>query len=233
MTLKAILFDFNGVIINDEPIHQGLIKDILLQENLLPDESEYRDLCLGKSDRACLQDILSRRGRVLSDAYIAKLVQQKSEAYQKKLAALENLPIYPEISDFLAQLQEKQLPMAIVTGSVRAGVELVIERAAITQYFSVIITDEDVSEGKPQPEGYLLAIEKLNQQNPNLRLKPSECLAIEDTPPGIEAAKRAGIQVVGVTNSYPLHMLQRQADWAVDYLSEIELDRVMQVLSRT
>ena len=68
---------------------------------------------------------------------------------------------------------------------------------------------------------------------PSLNLKPAQCLAIEDTPAGITAAKQAGMQVVGIANTYPLHMLQRQADWTVDYLNEIELDRVKKVLTQT
>jgi phosphoglycolate phosphatase/beta-phosphoglucomutase len=79
----------------------------------------------------------------------------------------------------------------------------------------------------------LLAIERLNQHLPELNLKPQECLAIEDTFPGIQAAKRAGISVVGVANSYPFHMLQRQANWAVDYLKDLEIDRVQAVLDRS
>ncbi|HEY9805293.1 MAG TPA: HAD family phosphatase, partial [Candidatus Obscuribacterales bacterium] len=85
---------------------------------------------------------------------------------------------------------------------------------------------------KPEPDGYLLAVERLNQQHPELNLQASECLAIEDTPAGIQAAKRAGIPVVGVANTYPFHMMQRQANWAVDYLSDLELERVQQVYSQ-
>jgi HAD superfamily hydrolase (TIGR01509 family) len=231
MTLKAVLFDFNGVIINDESLHQELINEILLQENLRPDESAYRELCLGRSDRICLQDIFSHRGRILSDEYILKLVKQKSQAYQQRLAEIEPLPIYPQLPDFLAQLQQEKLLIGIVTGALRAEVELVLERSDIAQYFSVIIAGDDISQSKPQPDGYLLAVERFNQQNPDLQLQPADCLAIEDTPVGIEAAKRAGMQVVGIANTYPLHMLQRQANWTVDYLLEIELERVEQSLS--
>jgi HAD superfamily hydrolase (TIGR01509 family) len=233
MTLKAVLFDFNGVIINDESIHQELIAEIILSENLRPDDSEYRQFCLGRSDRACLRDILSRRARVVSEADLTKLVKAKTEAYQQKLAQIEVLPIYEDVRDFLAQLQQQQLSIGLVTGALRSEVELVLRRADLTQYFSVIVTGDDLSLSKPEPDGYLLAVERLNQQNLDLRLKPSECLAIEDTPAGIKAAKRAGMQVVGIAHTYPLHMLQRQANWSVDYFSEIELERVEQVLSQT
>ena len=76
-----------------------------------------------------------------------------------------------------------------------------------------------------------MAVERLNQEYPDLQLQPSECLAIEDTPAGIQAAKRAGISVVGVANTYPFHMMQRRANWAVDYLCDLDLQWAQQVLS--
>lgn len=231
MSWKAILFDFNGVIINDESIHQQLIDDILLNENLRPSGTQYKQVCLGKSDRTCLRDILGKRGRLVSGEYLTKLLEKKAQAYREIVTQLDCLPIYPDVTTFLAQIKERSLLIGLVTGALRSDVELVLEKASIAEYFQVIVTSDDVNIGKPEPEGYLLAVNLLNQQNPDLLLKPSDCLAIEDTPTGIMAAKNAGMQVVGVANTYPVHMLQRQANWAVDHLSELELDRVQEVLS--
>ena len=220
MTLKAVLLDFNGVIINDESIHQELIADILISENLRPDESEFQTLCLGRSDRACLRDILAQRGRVVSDKYLDNLIQKKTQAYQQKLESLDDLPIYPGLEEFLTQLQQQGIAIALVTGALRSEVELVLQKSGIAQYFSVIVGGDDITQSKPEPEGYLLAVSQLN-------LQPSECLAIEDSYPGIEAAQKAGIPVVGIANTYPLHMLQRRANWTIDYLAELELDRLL------
>lgn len=228
--LKAVLLDYSGVIINDEAIHQELIAEIVLSENLRPVDSEYRQFCLGRSDRGCLRDILESRGRVVTEDYLTKLLESKAEAYKQKLAATETLPLYPEVGKFLAEVQQQQLLAALVTGALRVEVEPVLQRGAIAEYFSAIVTGNDLQVSKPEPDSYLLAIEFLNRQHPQLNLSPSECLAIEDTAVGIEAAKRAGIQVVGIANTFPLHMLQRQADWTVDNLLEIELDRVTRVL---
>lgn len=229
MTLKAILFDFNGVIINDEAIHQELIDELLLGENLRPTESKYREICLGKSDRFCLKNILTHRDRFVTEEYLNKLIAKKSLAYQAKLSQLETLPIYPGLLDFLAQIQAQGLKIALVTGALRAEVKLVLERAEIESYFPVIVAGDDINQSKPDPDGYLLAIQLINQNYPELNLQPSECLVIEDTYPGIEAAKKAGIQVVAIAHTYPLHMLQRKANWTVDRFSELELERVNQV----
>ncbi|MBD1999717.1 HAD family phosphatase [Leptolyngbya sp. FACHB-541] len=232
MTLKAVLFDFNGVIINDEPLHQKLIDELLIQENLRPKPGEFWEVCLGKSDRVCLTDLLQRRGRIVTEEYLDQLIARKSKLYQQQLEAIDKLPIYPGLPDLIFQLRSAQIKMAVVSGALRSEVELVLSRADLTQAFSLIVAGDDIKTSKPDPTGYLLAVEQLNQQYPTLKLEPIECLAIEDTPAGIEAAKRAGMQVVGVANTYPFHMMQRQSNWAVDYLSELELDRVRQVFER-
>lgn len=232
MALKAVLFDFNGVIINDEPLHEQLIEQILIQENLRPKRGEFRELCLGRSDRACLTDLLSRRGRVVTDEYLDELIARKSHAYQLQLERIEKLPIYPGLADLIFQIRAAQMPMAVVSGAVRAEIELVLQRTDLAQHFSVIVAEDDIKASKPDPEGYLLAVEQLNQQQPQLNLKPQECLVIEDTFAGIEAGKKAGMQVVGVANSYPFHMMQRCSNWAVDYLSDLEFDRVRKVYEK-
>ena len=232
MALKAVLFDFNGVIINDEPLHEQLLEQILIQENLRPKREEFREVCLGRSDRACLTDLLARRGRVVTDEYLDELIARKSRAYQLQLEKIEKLPIYPGLADLIFQIRAAQMPMAVVSGAVRAEIELVLQRTDLAQHFSVIVAGDDTKASKPDPDGYLLAVERFNEQQPQLNLKPQECLVIEDTFAGIEAGKRAGMQVVGVANSYPFHMMQRCSNWAVDYLSELEFDRVRKVYEK-
>ena len=230
--LKAILFDFNGVIINDEPLHQELIDEILLQENLRPRAGEFEEFCLGRSDRVCLFDLLSSRGRTVSDSYLSKLIETKAKAYQQRLEKLEALPIYSGLTDILAKIQEKGLKIAVVTGALRSEVKLVLERIGIASYFNVIVAGDEIKASKPQPDGYLLAVERLNRVDITLQLQPSNCLAIEDTPAGIQAAKNAGMPVVGIANTYPFHMMQRLANWAIDDLRDLELERIEQVFDR-
>ncbi|MBD2741347.1 HAD family phosphatase [Coleofasciculus sp. FACHB-1120] len=232
MTLKAVLFDFNGVIINDEAIHRELIDEVLISENLRSKPADFRQFCLGRSDRACLNQLLKNRGRFVAESYLTELVNRKAQAYQQRLEALEKLPIYPGLEDFINQLRMRELQLGVVSGSIRSEVELVLTRAGVAEFFSVIVAGDDITASKPEPDGYLLAVERLNQQYPHLHLLPSECLAIEDTPAGIQAAKIAGIPVLGVAHTYPFHMLQRWANWAVDEFSDLELERVEQVYSQ-
>ncbi|MCU0524546.1 MAG: HAD family phosphatase [Elainella sp. Prado103] len=231
MALKAVLFDFNGVIINDEPLHQKLIEQLLIEENLRPKPEEFRELCLGRSDRACLTDLLVRRGRVVTEDYLNGLIARKAQAYAQQLAVIEQIPSYPGLTDLIFKARSIQLPMAVVSGAIRSEIDLVLNRLELSDYFAVIVAGDDIPTSKPDPMGYLLAIERLNQRFPDLQLQPGNCLAIEDTFAGIQAAKAAGIAVVGVANSYPFHMMHRSANWVVDYLSDVDLDWVQQVLS--
>ena len=231
MSLKAIFFNFNEVIINDYFVHQPLVDNILLGENLTPSGSQYQQCYLGKSDRIGLKNIFAIRGRLLDDQHLDKLLQQKAKAYQQEMEKLEELPIIDQVVEFILKTQNNHLPLGIVTGAIREEVEYILHRANLHQYFSVIIGGEDVETCKPDPQGYLLAVEKLNQQFADLCLQPSQCLAIEDTPIGIQAAKQAQMQVVGVANTYPFHMLHRQSNWCVDNLMELDLDWVGKTLA--
>lgn len=232
MSLKAVIFDFNGVIINDERIHLQLIDEILIQENLQPQKDSERQACLGRSDRACFQELLANRGRVVSEDYVTQLLNRKAQNYVLELGKIEKLPLYPGLEDLIFQVRSRNLKLGLVSGAIRKEIELVLERAKLAEYFTVIVAGDDITTSKPDPTGYLLAVEGLNQKYPDLHLQPQECLAIEDTPAGIAAAKRGGMQVVGVANTYPFHMLQRCCNWTVDYLSDLELERVQEIYSQ-
>lgn len=225
MSLKAVFLDFSGVIINDEAINQELIAEILLSENLRADDDEYSQSCRGKSDRACLKDILANRGRILADEYLNRLLKIKAQGYRQKIEQLPEICLPANLTPFLTQLKEQNIAVGLVTGAARSEVEYVLAKVELAPYFDLIVAGDDLELSKPEPEPYLLAVSKLD-------LNPQECLAIENNPIGIVSAKRAKIQVVGISNLYPLHMLQRQANWTVDDFLEIELDRVDCILSR-
>jgi HAD superfamily hydrolase (TIGR01509 family) len=232
MSLKVVLFDFNGVIVNDLALHLELIDRILIQENLQPQKPQERQASLGQSDRVYFQELLQRRGRVVSREYLNQLLSYKAQAYILELAKLEKLPLYSGVEDLIFQVRASNVKIGLVSGALRQEIDVVLERAKLAGYFQVIVSGDDLLTSKPEPEGYLLGVERFNQEYPDLNLQFQECLAIEDTPAGIKAAKCAQIKVVGVANTYPFHMLQRQANWTVDYLIDLELERVYEVYSR-
>jgi beta-phosphoglucomutase len=229
--LKAVFFNFNGVIINDEAIHEKIIDRLMLDENLQLKRGEFREVCLGRSDRTCITELLKRRGRYLTDIYLDRLLTGKASAYKAEIDALQKLPIYTDLAEFVAKIRVAGMKIAVVSGAMRSNIELVLERAGLAADFELIVAGDDLTASKPEPDSYLLAVELLNKKYPDFGLQPIECLAVEDTFAGIEAAKKAGIQVAGVTHTYPFHMIQRQANWTVDYLADLELDRVSELCS--
>lgn len=222
--LKAIFFGFHGVIIKDDDVHPQLISELLLAENLRFDPDDYRETYLGRSDRARLAAILQARGRFVRDDYLDKLLRQKAEGYGEWLRSQPKLSLYAGLDDLLYRIRAKQYATAIVTGAQRADVEQVLTSTELVDHFALIVSASDMSvaASKPAPDSYLAAIDQLNLRDPALALTPKNCLAIESCFAGIEAAKAAGIPVVGVAQIYPYHMIQRCATWAVDYLNEID-----------
>jgi beta-phosphoglucomutase len=219
MPLQAVLFDFNGTIIDDEAIHHQLIDELLISENLRPTGKTYRQISLGKSDRVALLDILMEQGRAMDDRQLQEMLNRKSAAYQRRLSELTELPIYSDLIDCLDRLESAGLQLAIVTGATRADVEMVMTKTSLGKRFKTIVAAEDVPRGKPAPDGYLQAAQQLG-------VAPQECLAIEDTFPGILSAKAAHIPVIGIAHTYPFHMLQRRANWAVDCFADLEIQRI-------
>jgi HAD superfamily hydrolase (TIGR01509 family) len=232
MSLKAVLFDFNGIIIDDESIHAKIMEELLLEENLVLQKGEYEEVCLGRSDRSCLRDLLESRGRFVNNDFLSRLMQKKAQRYLSRIEALEELPIYGGVREFLNRLQELGIKLGIVSGATRQEIELVLNMTQLYEFFPIIIAGDDINSSKPEPEGYLLAVNQMNKEFPDLNLHPSECLGIEDTPVGVTAVKNAGMQVLGVANTYPFHMLHRCCNWVVDYFSDLELDRVISVYSQ-
>jgi beta-phosphoglucomutase len=241
MSLKAVLFDFNGVIINDDSIHEELIKQIMIEENLTLKKGEYQQVCLGRSDgqspargdRAILRELLASRGRVKSEDDLTVLLNRKAESYALELEKIEKLPLYVGLDDLIFKVRSRNLKLGLVSDAIRKEISVVLERAKLGEYFRVIVAGDDIATSKPEPDGYLLAIERLNQEYTDLNLQACECLVIENTLAGIQAGKRAGMQVLGVANTYPFHMLQRCCNWTVDYLTDLELERVEEVFSQS
>ncbi|MEM7064068.1 MAG: HAD family phosphatase [Cyanobacteria bacterium P01_B01_bin.77] len=224
--LKAVFFGFHGVIINDDEVHPRLIADLLLAENLRFDPDEYREMYLGRSDRARLAAILQQRGRFVRDDYLDGLLRKKAEGYGEWLRSQPKLSPYAGLDDLLYRIRTKQYMTAIVTGAQRADVEQVLAATNLSDQFSLLVSASDMpaAASKPAATSYLAAIDQLNLSHPELALTPQNCLAIESCFAGIEAAKAAHIPVVGVAQIYPYHMIQRCATWAVDYLNEIDFD---------
>lgn len=206
MKLKAIIFDFNGVIVDDEPLHLELFRKVLLEEGIFLTDEDYHEKYLGFDDRGCFTAALCDNARTpdaADDAFIHELIERKAEYYRQ--AIQERMLLFPGIVDLVRRSAEAY-PLAIASGALRGEIEFVLERGELRNCFQVIVAAEDVNECKPDPEGYLKALEQLNDAL-NAEIQAHECMVIEDSIAGIEAAKAAGMHCVAVTNSYGAHEL--------------------------
>ncbi|HEX4945101.1 MAG TPA: HAD family phosphatase [Blastocatellia bacterium] len=222
MNLKAIIFDFNGVIVDDEPLHLELFRKVLREEGIFLSDEDYHEKYLGYDDRGCFTAVLCDNARTpdaASDMFIHELIERKAEYYRQ--AIQERMLLFPGVVELVRRCAAAY-PLAIASGALRSEIEFVLERGAIREYFPVIVAAEDVSECKPDPEGYLKALEQLNATRSDV-IAAHECLVIEDSIAGIEAAKAAGMKCLAVTNSYKAEELHA-ADKVVASLEAITLE---------
>ncbi|MBI1766391.1 MAG: HAD family phosphatase [Acidobacteria bacterium] len=219
---RAVLFDFNGVIIDDEPLHLELIQRVLGEEGVRLSKAECRNKCLGVPDRAGFKALLHEAGRQVTEAAVTALIARKADYYLQ--AIRERDLLFPGVGALVQRLAA-QFPLALVSGALRPEVDFTLGRAGLHEHFNVIVTAEDVSAGKPHPAGFLKALACLNETQPQL-IQPHECLVIEDSIAGVEAAKRAGMFCVAVTNSFAAEALQ-EADLVVANLAEREFEQCL------
>lgn len=222
--LKAIIFDFNGVIVDDEPLHLALFRRVLEEEGVGLSDEDYHAKYLGFDDRGCFIAALTDAGRVeaaMDGSYIHDLIERKAAYYRQAIE--ERMLLFPGVVELVKRVAARY-PLAIASGALRGEIELVLAQGGMRDCFLGIIAAEDVSACKPDPEGYVKALAALNARAGAAMIKPEECLVIEDSLAGIEAARAAGMRCVAVTNSYTAEELAA-ADAVVTTLEGFEPER--------
>jgi HAD superfamily hydrolase (TIGR01509 family) len=222
--IKAIFFDFNGVIIDDETIQMKAYQEVLRGHDIELTEEWYFD-ALGMDDRTFVRAMFDRAQKSLTDTKLQSVLSAKTDAHR---AAIEDqLPLFPGVLTFL-KAASRHFSLGLVSMANKLEVGYVFQRANLTPLFSVIITAEDATACKPDPHCYVTGLQKLNAKRQHERLLPllaSECLAIEDSPPGIQSARTAGMRTLGVTNTVSVDALRGAgaevvtaslADWTVE-----------------
>ncbi len=218
--LGAVIFDFDGVITDSEILHLRAFNKVLAQYDIEISTKDYYTTYLGLTDVDCF-NLLIQQGRLNSNnVQIADLVRQKNHVFQE-LAKSEG-KIIDGVRDFLEMLAQNEVPMAICSGALLAEIELILEEAKLRIFFEVIVSAEFVKKGKPHPEGFLLTLQKLNQER-QTPILAGQCIVIEDSHWGLEAAKAAGMHTVAVTNTYDADQLEA-AEMVVNHLNEIKMD---------
>jgi phosphoglycolate phosphatase/beta-phosphoglucomutase len=224
--IKAIFFDFNGVIIDDETIQMNVFRDVLKHHEIDVTEELYFG-ALGMDDKTFIKSMFDHVKKPLADPVLETLIDEKTELHRRMIE--DELPLLPGVLTFL-KAASRQLPLGLVSMASKTEVGYVFQRANLTPLFSVVVTAEDASVCKPAPDCYLAGLTKLNEKRQHERQLPllaSECLAVEDSPPGIEAACAAGMRTLGVTNTVSAEALRAAgADIATASLADLTVDAV-------
>lgn len=218
--LRAIIFDFNGVLVDDEPIHLAMFQRVLKEEGISLNEEDYYARYLGMDDRGCFKAAYEDHGKKLEESSLEEMIRRKALYYREAIE--KRMVVFPGVKRLIPELSSR-FPLAIASGALRSEIEMILQSITLRKYFQVIVSTEDITEGKPHPEIFTKALNMLNQQKINSDpIHPSECLVVEDSREGILGAHRAGIKCLAVTNSHPAQEL-REAEAVVRSLDEVTI----------
>ena len=216
--LAAVIFDFDGVIVDTEPLHYKAFQDILAPFGLAYSWDEYLSRYIGFDDRDAFREVFRLAGRPLADKELLGLIDRKAHAFQTIAAGVEP---YPGVVELVREIA-RELPLALCSGALPSDIAPIIHQLGIADCFALVVTAADVKASKPDPESYALTLRRLAALFPDRGITPGTCLAIEDTPAGIASAVGAGLKVLAVTNSYPAERLGGACK-AVTSLAQMDL----------
>ena len=190
---SGILFDFNGVIVDDESQHCDALIATLAEYGCALDRDTYYREYLGFDDRECFRFSFKRMGRPLDDSALEQAIARKHAEYERSIRA--SMRLVPGVSEFIENAALDGFQLAIVSGALRSEIELVLDVAGLRPHFAEIVAAEDVGACKPDPQGFNRARERLD-------LSPKRCVVVEDSLPGLNAARAAGLRCAMVTTSH-------------------------------
>ncbi len=203
MTLRAVVFDFDGVIANSEPLHFRAFRDALATFDISITEGDYYARYLGFDDVGSFHAAASDHGRAWSEAELKDLMRRKA-ARLEELERDQSI-LFPGAEAAVRRLAATY-PLAIASGALRTEIVRVLERENLSRFFTALVSAEDTPQSKPAPDPYIRAVELLGAAF-EVPLAPAECVAVEDSRWGIESARAAGLMTIAVTHSYPAEAL--------------------------
>jgi len=236
MVIRAVIFDFNGVLVDDEAVHFALFREVLSREGVDITERDYHERYLGYDDRGCFEAALVDAGQVAARERLDVLIARKAQRYIE--VADRGLRFFPAAAETLETIAARW-PIAICSGALRSEIEYALRRLNRLHRVAAIVSAEDTDKCKPDPEGYCLALTALRAYSPDSptqgliqaenalsnrrrELRATNCLVVEDSLAGIISAKGAGMQAVGVANTYSPHELfQAGADAVIEELAAL------------
>ena len=209
----AIIFDFDGVLVDSEPLHEWAIREAVRPLGWTFSTERFFAEIVGRGDENAFRKIAEWNGERVEEERVAAQLRVKWGLMAQGIEQ-EKFTVQPGAVELIRAAKRRGL-VAVCSGSVRETVGTMLERIGVRDVLDALVCGDDVARMKPAPDGYLLAAKILG-------VEPGACLAIEDTPTGIRAGKSAGMRVVGVCHTYPREKLH-EADVVVERIGEIVL----------
>jgi len=228
--LQLVIFDFDGVIADSEPGHFEAFRQVCLRDGIDLTWPQYSQKYLGYTDTECTAAILSDFGQEPTPARIDDLVRCKGVLFARYIE--QNSIIMPGVVALLQDLQSHNIPCSICSGALDRVIRFILERDHLTDFFKVIIAAEHVTKGKPDPQGYNLCLSKNNHLLPpgQIPIRPDQCLVIEDSFWGIQAAHSAKMRCLAVATTYQPDQLHA-ADMTIKTLTQANAETLSQILA--
>jgi beta-phosphoglucomutase len=199
MALAAVVFDFDGVLADSEPVHLQVFQVVLAQIGVTLTDEEYYAQYLGYSDRDAFAHVLRDRGVSIDDAQLETLLDTKKRLFPE---AIGDHALYPGAADCIARVAAA-VPVAIASGALRHEIELILDRSGLRARFPIIVAAGETPQSKPAPDPYARAFELLREGGAiAASARPADVVAIEDSEWGLQSARGAGLRTIGVLTSY-------------------------------
>ena len=217
--IQAVVFDFDGVLADSEPLHLEAYQAMLEPQGIHLDKDTYCERYLGYDDEGALRKIAEDNGLLLGDEEIEMLVVEKGHVFEALVGTRDVL--YPGAADCVRRLAAAW-PVGIASGALRADIDLMLRGAGLHDRFRFIVAAGDTERTKPAPDPYLRAAELHG-------VPAAACVAIEDSRWGLESARAAGLRTIAITHTYPRHELAAHADVVVDSLAQLTRELLAQL----
>jgi beta-phosphoglucomutase len=217
--IEAIVFDFDGVVVDTEPLHYRAFLAALDEHSVQFDFDHYQRHYIGFDDRDGFAAISRDHSLLISPEQLRVLIDEKAAAFEAMVT--EGLDPLPGVVP-LIRTASAILSTAICSGALRCDIDAVLatlDGGGLTDLFETIVTADDVAKSKPDPQSYRLAAERLG-------IAPSNCVAIEDTPAGLQSARAAGLKTLAVATTYPQSDLVGKADRVEVDLANVTVESI-------
>ena len=220
---QVILFDFDGTLVNSEPLHFFAFSDVLKAEGIEVTEAEYYQELVGFDDRGGFEFVFKKHGRVLDPKTRLRVMTRKKEMMMRQIHSRKYSAL-PGVEEFVRSVW-RHYPLGVCSGALREEVDVMLDGVRLRDCFSCVVAAEDVTLGKPDPQGYLMVMKMISERL-HRGLQPGDCLIVEDAPAVVRSVRTVGFPVLAVANTHPAEKFA-EANWVTPSL---HMEVVQQVL---